>query len=124
MVTDLNLPIEIVGMPTVRERDGLAMSSRNAFLSAEERKQSLALIDALRQARMAARHGENHTRRLVGLVRERIGREPDAQIDYVKICHGETLESVDRVDAHSVLLLAVRIGRTRLIDNNYILEEV
>jgi pantoate--beta-alanine ligase len=124
MVSDLNLPIEVVGMPTVRERDGLAMSSRNIFLSAEERKQALALVDALRQARTAARHGESHSRRLIGLVRERIGREPDAQIDYVKICDGDTLENVDRVDENSVLLLAVRIGKTRLIDNNYLFEEV
>lgn len=124
MVSDLNLPIEVVGMPTVRERDGLAMSSRNVFLSPEERKQALALVDALRQARTAANHGEKHTRRLVGLVRERIGREPDAQIDYVKICDGDTLENVDRVDENSVLLLAVRIGKTRLIDNNYLFEEV
>lgn len=124
MVSDLNMPIEVVGMPTIRERDGLAMSSRNVFLSDKERKQALALVDALRQARSAARHGENHSRRLVGLVRERIGREPDAEIDYVKICDGDTLENVDRVDENSVLLLAVRIGKTRLIDNNYLFEEV
>jgi pantoate--beta-alanine ligase len=124
MVMDLNMPVEVVGMPTVRERDGLAMSSRNVYLSDEQRKQALALVDALRQARVAANHGEHHTRRLVGLVRERIGREPDARIDYIKICDGDTLESVDRVDANSVLLLAVRIGTTRLIDNNYIFEEV
>lgn len=124
MVADLNLPIEIVGMPTVRERDGLAMSSRNVFLSVAERKQALALVDALRQARSAARQGEHHSRRLIGLVRERIGREPDAQIDYVKICDGDTLENVERVDVHSVLLLAVRIGQTRLIDNNILYEEV
>lgn len=124
MVMDLNMPVEVVGMPTVRERDGLAMSSRNVYLSDEQRKQALALVDALRQARVAANHGEHHVRRLVGLVRERIGREPDARIDYIKICDGDTLESVDRVDANSVLLLAVRIGTTRLIDNNYIFEEV
>lgn len=124
MVADLNLPVEVVGLPTVREKDGLAMSSRNVFLSPDERKQALALVDALRQARVAAHHGEHHARRLVGLVRERIGREPDAQIDYVKICDGDTLEGVDRIDANSVLLMAVRIGQTRLIDNNYIFEEV
>jgi pantoate--beta-alanine ligase len=124
MVTDLNMPIEVVGMPIVREAGGLAMSSRNVYLSPDERKQALALVDALRQAGVAARHGELHSRRLVGLVRERIGREPDARIDYIKICDGDTLEGVDRVDTNSVLLLAVHIGRTRLIDNNYILEEV
>ncbi|MDD4456365.1 MAG: pantoate--beta-alanine ligase [Syntrophotalea acetylenica] len=124
MVADLNMPIEILGMPTVREPDGLAMSSRNIYLSPAERRQALALIDAMRQAGVAARHGEQHVRRLVGLVRERIGREPDARIDYIKICDGDTLESVERVDTNSVLLLAVYIGRTRLIDNNYIFEEV
>jgi pantoate--beta-alanine ligase len=124
MVADLNLPVEVVGLPTVREKDGLAMSSRNVYLSTEQRKQALSLVDALRQAGVAARHGELHPRRLVGLVRERISREPDTEIDYIKICDGDTLESVDRVDANSVLLLAVRIGSTRLIDNNYIFEEV
>lgn len=124
MTEDLNLPVEIVGMPTVRERDGLAMSSRNVYLSAAERKQALALVDALRQAGTAARHGEHNARRLVGLMKERIGREPDARIEYVKICHGDTLQNVDRVDENSVCLLAVHVGGTRLIDNNYLYEEV
>lgn len=124
MATDLNMPVEVVGLPTVRESDGLALSSRNRYLSPEERRQALALVDALRLAAAAARHGELHARRLIGLVRERLQREPDADIDYIRVCDGNTLENVTRVDRNSVLLLAVRIGRTRLIDNKYLFEEV
>lgn len=124
MAADLNMPVEVVGMPTVREADGLAMSSRNSYLSPVERQQALALVDALRLASAAAHHGELHARRLIGLVRERLQREPDAGIDYIHICDGDTLQDVTRVDRNSVLLLAVRIGRTRLIDNKYLFEEV
>jgi pantoate--beta-alanine ligase len=123
MTTDLNLPVEIVGMPIVREADGLAMSSRNSYLSPEERRQALALSDSIRLARAAVRQGERDAAALQALVAGRIGREPDANIDYVQICHGGTLQDVEKIDRDSVLLLAVRIGRTRLIDNSYLLEE-
>lgn len=124
MTLDLNLPVEIIGLPTVREPDGLAMSSRNAYLSAAERRQAPALIDALRLASAAVKTGERNVERVLALVRNRIDREPDAVIDYAAICNGTTLQAVPEVDGDSVLLLAVRIGRTRLIDNHTLFEEV
>ncbi len=124
MTADLNLPVEIVGIPIVREEDGLAMSSRNAYLSASERRQALCLIDSIRLAVAAVGAGERDAARLIGLVRERIEGEPDAVIDYVQICRRDSLEDVDSVDPDSVLLLAVRVGKTRLIDNHLLFEEV
>jgi pantoate--beta-alanine ligase len=123
MTADLNLPVEIVGMPIVRETDGLAMSSRNSYLSADERCQALALSDALRQARVAVAAGEKSATALLQLVRRRIDQETDAAIDYVQIRHAETLQEATVIDRHAVLLLAVRIGQTRLIDNSYLVEE-
>jgi pantoate--beta-alanine ligase len=124
MTRDLNLPVEVVGMPIVREPDGLAMSSRNVYLSAEERRQALALIDAIRLAVKGVRGGERRVAALIGTVRRRLEREPDADVDYVQICHADTLEDMETVGAESVLLLAVKIGGTRLIDNHYLVEEV
>jgi pantoate--beta-alanine ligase len=124
MTRDLNLPVEIVGMPIVREPDGLAMSSRNVYLSAAERQQALALIDAIRLAVKRVGERERRAEALIDSVRQRIEREPDAAIDYVQICHAETLEDMETIDSDSVLLLAVRIGGTRLIDNHYLFQEV
>jgi pantoate--beta-alanine ligase len=123
MTVDLNLPVEIVGMPIVREADGLAMSSRNSYLSPEERRQAPALSDSIRLAKAAVRQGERDAATLRALVAGRICREPDANIDYVQICHCGTLQYVEKIDRDSVLLLAVHIGRTRLIDNSYLWEE-
>jgi len=123
MTADLNLPVEIVGMPIVREDDGMAMSSRNSYLSTGQRYQALALSDALRLARIAVADGENSVANLLQLVRCRIDQEVDATIDYVQICHAETLQEATVIDRHAVLLLAVRIGQTRLIDNSYLVEE-
>lgn len=123
MTRDLNMPVEIVGMPIVREADGLAMSSRNVYLSADMRRQALALSEALQLCARSAREGEAQAAALVRSARERIEREPDARPDYIRICHGETLEDVERVDGDSVLLLAVRFGQTRLIDNRHLLGE-
>jgi pantoate--beta-alanine ligase len=123
MTADLNLPVEIAGMPIVREADGLAMSSRNSYLSAAERRQALALSESIRLAKAAVHQGERNVAALRALVTERIVREPDARIDYVQICHGGTLQDVEKVDPDAVLLLAVHIGHTRLIDNSYLWEE-
>jgi len=123
MSADLNLPVEIVGMPIVREADGLAMSSRNSYLSTDQRRQALALSDALRLARTAVADGEKSAANLLQMVRRRIDQEADASIDYVQIRHAETLQDATVIDRHAVLLLAVRIGQTRLIDNSYLVEE-
>lgn len=121
MTADLNIPTQIIGMPIVREADGLAMSSRNKYLSAEMRHQALALSDSIRAATTAALQGETDAATLVELVKRRITQEPDARIDYVEICHAISLQTMENVDKHSVILVAVFFGTTRLIDNHYLL---
>jgi len=121
MTADLNLPIEIVGMPIIREKDGLALSSRNSYLSTDERQQALALSDAAQQVKVAVRQGEHDCKTLLRLAQERIKREVNARIDYIQICHDETLKSSVQVDDHSILLMAVYIGKTRLIDNRHLI---
>jgi pantoate--beta-alanine ligase len=121
MTVDLNLPVDIVGMPIIRETDGLAMSSRNVYLSADERRQALALVDNLRKSAAAALNGEQDAAKVLESARQCLNAEPDLTIDYVKICHAQTLEEVDTIDHESVLLLAVSVGKTRLIDNGFLL---
>lgn len=123
MTVDLNLPVEIIGMPIVRETDGLAMSSRNSYLSPQERRQAQALSAAIVLARQAVVKGETKASAVLQAVRQRIGQEPDAVIDYVQICDAQSLREVVQIDRDSVLLLAVHIGKTRLIDNSYLFEE-
>ena len=117
MTRDLNLPVEIVGMPIVREADGLAMSSRNVNLDPAQRQQALALSAALRQAQALVRAGETSAAVVLQAAGERIAREPEARIDYIQVCHQTTLAEMTTITADSLLLLAVRIGSTRLIDN-------
>jgi len=117
MVADFNMGIEIVVVPTVRESDGLAMSSRNIYLSPGERKAATILFKALTLARQLWQGGEKDAgkirRRMTSLIQE----EPLAQIDYVSIADGETLEELNLIDHPALASLAVRIGKTRLIDN-------
>ena len=120
MTADLNLPVEIIGMPIVRETDGLAMSSRNVYLSASER----GLVDTLRGAVARVRDGERDPEKILLQARQRLLVEPDLAIDYLKICRSDTLEEADTIDDRSVMLLAVRVGKTRLIDNGLLLENV
>lgn len=117
MVSDLNFDISIITAPIVREHDGLAMSSRNKYLSAQERKQALALHEALVSAREMAEHGETKAEALVRHMQQRIEREPDARIDYIEIVDTGTLEPVSTVHSHALAAVAVYIGSTRLIDN-------
>jgi pantoate--beta-alanine ligase len=114
MVRDLNFNIEIIAVPTVREEDGLACSSRNQYLNCEERKQASVLYKALRAA---ADSGKQSATDIIALSREIIAEAPLARIDYVDVVHAETLQPVEMVRANSVLLLAVFFGETRLIDN-------
>jgi pantoate--beta-alanine ligase len=117
MVRDLQFRIEIIGAPTVREADGLAFSSRNQYLSAEERTQAPVLRAALLQAAELVRGGEVSSERIVAAVRERISSAPGARIDYVELVDSETLEAKETVDAKSLVAVAVFFGKTRLIDN-------
>ncbi|MDY0191757.1 MAG: pantoate--beta-alanine ligase [Desulfuromonas sp.] len=122
MVRDMNMPIDIVGMPIVRETDGLALSSRNSYLTPELRQQGLSLVASLRAVITQAQQGEVEATKLIELARQRISQEADANIDYIQICHDQTLENMARIDEHAVMLLAVRFGSTRLIDNHYVLQ--
>ena len=117
MVEDLALPVEIVTVPTVRERDGLAMSSRNSNLSREERKAARVLSRALTVALEMAAEGERDAAAMRDAMRECIAEEPLAKTDYVNVADAETLAELDTVCGPALASLAVRIGRTRLIDN-------
>jgi pantoate--beta-alanine ligase len=121
MTADLNLAVEVVGMPIVREADGLAMSSRNVYLSAEERKQALVLSREIALAQQMARDGVRDVGKILAALRLMIEKQNDARIDYLQICHQLTLQEQDRVDSDSVLLMAVFVGKTRLIDNGFLL---
>ncbi len=121
MCTDLNLPVEIVGMPIVREPDGLAMSSRNVNLSPQEREQALVLSRAISKARQMARGGAREIAEILTALRSMLEAQPALRIDYLQIAHQSTLQEQERVDADSVLFLAVFVGRTRLIDNGFLL---
>jgi pantoate--beta-alanine ligase len=117
MTRDLNFDSEIIGMPTIREEDGLAMSSRNKYLSSEERKQALCLVSALNQVEKLFQGGEKKSKKLIARAEEIIRVQPAAAIDYVKVCHPETIEDLERIDDKALIALAVKIGKTRLIDN-------
>ena len=118
MAEEQRLPVEIVGLPTLREPDGLAMSSRNAYLTSEERQAALVLPRALELGRtMVECEGVRDADRLKEALADCIRREPLARIDYVALTDYETLEELTAIDRPSLLLLAVRIGSTRLIDN-------
>jgi len=121
MALDLNLPIQIVGMPIVREPDGLALSSRNSYLSPDERRQALTLSTAISVARQAVTDGLRDSAEILTRARARIEMNPAARIDYLQICHQFSLQDQTQIDADSVLLLAVFIGKTRLIDNSFLL---
>ena len=116
MVRDLNVPIEISMEPIVREPDGLAMSSRNAYLSESERRRAVALSDALRQVRAAAESGERRTAVLEQRMRERLATDVDCT-EYAVLVDADHLEPLDALDRRWAALIAVRIGSTRLIDN-------
>lgn len=116
MVRDLNLGLRIVGLPTVREPDGLAMSSRNVYLSREEREQALSISRALFAARQAVRDGEDRPKTLMSRARKSIAAA-GLDIDYVEIRDAETLGPIKKITGPARLLVAARAGKTRLIDN-------
>ena len=117
MVSDLNMNLEIVALPTVREPDGLAMSSRNIYLSPEQRQAATVLYRALILAQELWSQGENDAEHLRQQMRTLIQQEKLANIDYISVADAETLEELDTVKCPALVSLAVRIGKTRLIDN-------
>jgi pantoate--beta-alanine ligase len=117
MTRDLDLPIEIVICPTLRESDGLAMSSRNSYLSPAERTAASVLYRALSAARDAHTQGEHRAEVLRRIMQETLAGEPLAEPEYVSCADAESLQEVEQVSGKTLLSMAVRIGRTRLIDN-------
>jgi pantoate--beta-alanine ligase len=120
MVTDLNFPVKVEGVPIVRESDGLAMSSRNTYLSEEERKNALVLSRSILEAEKMVKAGEKKSSKVLQAVKDIINEYEKAEIDYINICSPRTLEDVDVIDGEVVLAMAVFIGKTRLIDNKVI----
>ncbi|HEV7969130.1 MAG TPA: pantoate--beta-alanine ligase [Candidatus Acidoferrales bacterium] len=117
MARDLHLDSEIVVCPIVRDPDGVAMSSRNAYLNPEERRSATILFRTLDGARKSISHGERDAQRLAAAMRQTLRTEPLAEVDYAEVVDAKTLESVTRLRGACLALLAVRIGATRLIDN-------
>jgi len=117
MVADLNMNLEIVVVPTVREPDGLALSSRNVYLNPEERKTATVLYRSLRLAQDMFSKGEKDAERIRKAMIALIRKEPQAAIDYVSIADPVTLEELDAIRPGTLASLAVKIGKTRLIDN-------
>lgn len=117
MVKDLNLDVDIVVMPIVREEDGLAMSSRNVYLNEEERKNAIVLYKSLREAEKMIRMGEKNAEKVVNRIKEVIMSYPEALIDYIEIVDTEELNPVNPIKGKVLIALAVYIGKARLIDN-------
>lgn len=117
MVDDLNMDLEIIGCPIVREEDGLAKSSRNTYLSKEERKAALILSKSIKLGKRMAEAGEKDANKIVEAMKEKISGEPMAKIDYVKAVDGLTMQQIAKVKKPMLVAIAVYIGSTRLIDN-------
>jgi pantoate--beta-alanine ligase len=117
MVRDLNFDVEVVGCPIVREKDGLAKSSRNEYLSPEERKAAVVLSRAVRVGQDLVEKGERNSAALLKAMRDRLGEEPLADVEYVEVVNGVDMQPIDTFREGDLVAMAVRIGRTRLIDN-------
>jgi pantoate--beta-alanine ligase len=120
MVHDLNLDVELIVQPIVRESDGLALSSRNQYLSPEERRTATVLFRSLEFARQASLRGQSRTDVLLRAVRDLIESEPLARLDYAELVSADDLSPLDEITNHALLALAVFIGKTRLIDNTFL----
>jgi len=117
MVQDLNFPVEVVVCPIVREKDGLAMSSRNAYLSAQERRRAVVLYQAIKSAERMVARGTRETAPIIQALEDLVHRVPETRIDYVEVVDPKTLEPVRTIAGRALLALAVAVGDTRLIDN-------
>jgi pantoate--beta-alanine ligase len=117
MVRDLNFPVEIVICPIVREPDGLAMSSRNAYLNPDERHRALALHRSLNRVEDESRAGERSAARLIAAATKVFAQEPQVRLDYFEIVDPDTLDPVDQIERPALVAVAAYVGSTRLIDN-------
>ncbi len=118
MVDDLNMDLEIIGLPTIREADGLAMSSRNVYLKDNERQSALTLIASLKRAQKLYDEGERKASVIIGEAEKIIKAAPYTEIDYIKICDTQTLQDIDKIEGQAIIALAVKVAQTRLIDNH------
>lgn len=116
-VRDLNFPLEIVACPIVREEDGLAKSSRNTYLSPEERKAALILSKSLKLGKKAIEDGEKSAKKVIDIITANLQTEPLARIDYVEVVDFENIQRIDTIQGETLVAIAVYIGKTRLIDN-------
>ena len=123
MVRDLNMEVEIRVLPTVRQSDGLAMSSRNKHLSESERQEALCLYQALKEAEALVAAGERKSEKIIEKMREIVAGAPSARIDYMVVVDPENLEDIETIEGEVLVALAVWIGKTRLIDNMLISPE-
>lgn len=123
LVQDLDLDIQIISGSTVREPDGLAMSSRNAYLGSSQRPSALSLYQTLCQARKQLEAGLTDAKTLIQSAASLIQSFPDTAIDYIAICDPDTLENMETIDRPAVMALAVKVGKTRLIDNTMLLPQ-
>ncbi len=114
---DLNFDIEIISCPIVRENDGLAKSSRNTYLSPEERKAALILSQSLAKGKAAIEAGENDSKKIIDIIRQNLETEPLAKVDYVEVVDFENIQRVKQIKGETLVAIAVYIGKTRLIDN-------
>ncbi len=121
MVIDLNFDIEIVGCPIIREEDGLAKSSRNTYLSAEERKQAVILNQSLEEAMKAIAAGEKDAGKVKQIITDQLNTCPLAKIDYVEVVSFDNIQPIERIEGAVLIAIAVYIGTTRLIDNRIIM---
>ncbi|HEY9806745.1 MAG TPA: pantoate--beta-alanine ligase, partial [Candidatus Obscuribacterales bacterium] len=117
LVRDLNIPVEIVGCPTVREASGLALSSRNQYLSAEEREQAAVIYRSLQRAKQQFQAGAKDTNALIDAVKVELATVPTLKPEYIELVHPMTMAPIDKVDEAGLLAIAARLGSTRLIDN-------
>ncbi len=123
MVTDLNIPVEIIGCPIIREADGLAKSSRNTYLNEEERKAALILSKTVFMGQELIKGGLRNSKELIALMKKNIESEPLAKIDYVEVVDFDNISIKDTISDNTLIAMAVYIGKTRLIDN-FIVERV
>jgi len=117
MVSDLNIDVDIVGCPIIREKDGLAKSSRNTYLNKEERKAALCLSKSLKAGKEAIENGEKNSEKVINIIKQIINSEKLSKIDYVEVVDLKTLEHIEIIDKPILVAIAVYIGKTRLIDN-------
>jgi pantoate--beta-alanine ligase len=118
LAKDLGFDTEVMVLPTIREESGLALSSRNAYLSEEQKKAAPVLYQALRAAKLAYREGERNTAKLAEIVRDKVAAEPQAKLDYVSVVNAENLQPIAKIEDETVVIaVAARLGAVRLIDN-------